>query len=231
MFLLPSVIAPDSAERVLSPQVLSVLSRLDYFLAENLRTARRFISSLQLGRSIDQLHFQVLDKRTPDSEVADLLEPLLRGHDLGILSEAGCPGVADPGARAVAYAHQQHIRVVPLVGPSSFLLALMASGFSGQSFAFLGYLPIDKEARRKAIRRLEKTAKDTRQTQIFMETPYRNNALLRDVLDHCQPNTLLCIAKNITGADEFIKTQTVRQWQQAVPDLHKMPVVFLLSTQ
>lgn len=230
MFLIPTVIAPDSAERVLSPQVLAVLSRVDYFLAENLRTARRFISSLRLGRPIDQLHFQVLDKRTPTSEVAGLLAPLHRGHDLGVLSEAGCPGVADPGARVVAYAHQQHIRVVPLVGPSSFLLALMASGFSGQSFAFLGYLPIDKEGRRRAIQRLEKTAKDACQTQIFMETPYRNNALLRDVLSHCHPDTRLCIAKNITGPDELVKTQTVRQWRQAVPDLHKTPVVFLLST-
>ena len=229
MFLIPSVIAPDSAGRVLPPQVLEVLGRLNYFLAENLRTSRRFISALKLGRPIDQLHFEVLDKRTAPQELAKLMVPLRQGNDIGILSEAGCPGVADPGALAVAYAHQHNITVVPLVGPSSFLLALMASGFSGQSFAFHGYLPIDKVARQKAIRQLEKEARQHRQTQIFMETPFRNESLLRDVLGQCSPNTLVCIAKDITGPNEFIKTQTVQWWRQHVPALHKIPVVFLLS--
>ena len=229
LFLIPSVIAPETAERVLPPQVLEVLGRLDYFLAENVRTSRRFISALKLGRPIDQLQLNVLDKRTPVQEVATLMAPLHRGHDLGILSEAGCPGVADPGAVAVAYAHRHGIAVVPLVGPSSFLLALMASGFSGQSFTFHGYLPIDKEARRKAIRQLEKDARQRRQTQIFMETPYRNEALLRDVLSQCSADILVCVAKDITGPNERITTQTVRQWQQRVPALHKIPTVFLLS--
>ena len=231
LFLIPSTIAPGTSTQVLPPQVLAALSRLDYFLAENLRTARRFISALKLGRPIDQLHFQVLDKRTSARDLPDLLAPLHRGHDLGVLSEAGCPSVADPGALAVAYAHQHCITVAPLVGPSSFLLALMASGFSGQSFVFHGYLPIDKEARRKAIRQMEKAAQQYQQTQLFMETPYRNNHLLGDLLDQCQPNTRLCVAKNLTGADELIKTQTVRQWKQQLPDLHKVPTVFLLSAQ
>ena len=229
LFLIPSVIAPASAGRVLPPQVLEVLSRLNYFLAENLRTSRRFISALKLGRPIDQLHFEVLDKRTPPQELTTLMAPLREGKDVGILSEAGCPGVADPGALAVAYAHQHNVTVVPLVGPSSFLLALMASGFSGQSFVFHGYLPIDKVARQKAIRQLEKEARQHRQTQIFMETPYRNDALLRDVLSQCSPDTLVCVAKDITGPNEFIKTQTVQWWQQHVPTLHKVPAVFLLS--
>lgn len=229
LFLIPTVIAQDTAEQVLPPQVLETLSHTDYFLAENLRTSRRFISALRLGRPIDQLHFEVLDKHTPAQEIAPLLAPLRQGHDMGILSEAGCPGVADPGALAVAYAHQHNITVVPLVGPSSFLLALMASGFSGQSFAFRGYLPIDKEARLKAIRQLEKEARHHRQTQIFMETPYRNDALLRDILIHCATDTLVCLAKDVTGPNEFIKTQTVREWQQQVPTLHKIPTVFLLS--
>lgn len=231
LFLIPTVIAPDTAERVLPPPVITALREINYFLAENLRTARRFISTLKLGRPIDQLHFQLLDKRTPDREIAPLLEPLRQGQDVGILSEAGCPGVADPGARAVAYAHQHQLRVIPLVGPSSFLLALMASGFSGQSFTFCGYLPIDKELRRKAILRLEKSARQLRQTQIFMETPYRNQVLLTDVLNNCQPGTQLCIAKDVTGANEFIKTQTIRQWAQQAPNLHKVPTVFLLAIQ
>ncbi len=229
LFLIPSVISPASAGRVLPPQVLEVLGRLDYFLAENLRTSRRFISALKLGRPIDQLHFEVLDKRTTPQALTALMAPLREGNDVGVLSEAGCPGVADPGALAVAYAHQHNIPVVPLVGPSSFLLALMASGFSGQSFAFRGYLPIDKSSRQKAIRQLEKEARQQRQTQIFMETPFRNDSLLRDVLSQCSPSTLVCVAKDITGPNEFIKTQTVQWWQQHVPTLHKVPVVFLLS--
>ncbi len=230
LFLIPSVIAPETAERVLPPQVLEVLGRLNYFLAENLRTSRRFISSLKLGRSIDQLQFEVLDKRTAQQALATLMAPLREGEDVGILSEAGCPGVADPGALAVAYAHQHGIPVVPLVGPSSFLLALMASGFSGQSFVFHGYLPINKASRQKAIRQLEKQASQQRQTQIFMETPFRNDSLLRDVLSQCSPSTLVCIAKDITGPNEFIKTQTVQWWRQHVPALHKVPVVFLFSS-
>lgn len=229
LFLIPSVIAPDTAERVLPPQVLEVLGRLNYFLAENLRTSRRFISALKLGRPIDQLHFDVLDKRTSTQDMATLMAPLRQGNDLGILSEAGCPGVADPGAGAVAYAHQHGITVVPLVGPSSFLLALMASGFSGQSFAFRGYLPIDKAARQKAVKQLEKEARQHGQTQIFMETPYRNDALLRDVLSQCSASTLVCVAKDVTGLNELIKTQTVQWWRQNVPSLHKIPTVFLLS--
>ena len=231
LFLIPSIIAPDTSGQVLPPQVLGALRRIEYFLAENLRTTRRFISALMLGRPIDQLHFELLDKRTPARELDTLLAPLRQGHDMGILSEAGCPGVADPGALAVAYAHQHGISVVPLVGPSSFLLALMASGFSGQSFVFHGYLPIDKAARQKAIRQMEKVAYQQHQTQIFMETPYRNNSLFRDIVENCRPGTLLCVAKNISGSDEFIRTQPIQQWKQWIPDLHKTPTVFLVSGQ
>ncbi len=230
LFLIPTVIAPATASRVLPAQVVEVLGKLNYFLAENLRTSRRFISALKLGRPIDQLHLNVLDKHTPPPQLASLMAPLRQGNDLGVLSEAGCPGVADPGALAVAYAHRHNITVVPLVGPSSFLLALMASGFSGQSFTFRGYLPIDKGARQKAIRHLEKEARQHQQTQIFMETPYRNDALLRDVLSQCAPSTLVCVARDITGPSELIKTETVQWWRQHVPQLHKVPTVFLLST-
>ena len=231
LFLIPSIIAPNTAEQVLPPQVLTALSQVEYFLAEDLRTVRRFISALKLGRPIHQLHFDLLDKRTSPEELTALLAPLRQGHDVGVLSEAGCPGVADPGALAVAYAHQHHIPVVPLVGPSSFLLALMASGFSGQSFVFHGYLPIDKGARQRAIRQIEKTARQQRQTQIFMETPYRNNQLFRDIVKSCHPETLLCVAREVTGAKELIRTRSVGEWKQEAPDLHKMPTVFLLSAQ
>ena len=231
LYLIPSIIASNTAEQVLPPQVLTTLSRVEYFLAENLRTARRFISALKLGRSIDQLHFEVLDKKTPPKELSVLLSPIHHGHDVGVLSEAGCPGVADPGALAVAYAHRHSIPVIPLVGPSSFLLALMGSGFSGQSFVFHGYLPISKEPRRKAIRQMEKAAQQQRQTQIFMETPYRNNALFQDIIESCQSSTLLCVARDITGDNEFIKTQSIQQWKRQPPDLHKVPTVFLLAAQ
>jgi len=229
LFLIPTVLAPGTAAEVLAPQVRDTIGRLDYFFAENLRTARRFISELKTGRAIDTLTFFELHKDTPERETAEQLQRLREaGHDAGVLSEAGCPGVADPGAVAVRLAHRLGLRVAPLVGPSSILLALMGSGFSGQSFAFHGYLPIDKAERAKAVRHLEKEAQQRDQTQIFMETPYRNNALLEELLRTCGPNTPLCIASQLTAPDQFIRTLTVREWQRQPPDLHKKPTVFLL---
>jgi 16S rRNA (cytidine1402-2'-O)-methyltransferase len=229
LFLIPTVLAPGTAAEVLAPQVRETIGRLDYFFAENLRTARRFISELKTGRAIDTLTFFELHKDTPERETAEQLQRLQEaGHDAGVLSEAGCPGVADPGAVAVRLSHRLGLRVAPLVGPSSILLALMGSGFSGQSFAFHGYLPIDKAERAKAVRQLEKEAQQRDQTQIFMETPYRNHALLEELLRTCQPNTPLCIACQLTAPDQFIRTLTVREWQRQPPDLHKKPTVFLL---
>ncbi|WKN44550.1 SAM-dependent methyltransferase [Tunicatimonas pelagia] len=228
IYLIPTVIAADTQAQVLAPQIREIANRLTYFLVENVRTARRFLSSLSIQTPISELQFELLSKKTAATDLPGLMKPALSGQDIGIMSEAGCPGVADPGARAVAYAHQQNLRVVPLVGPSSILLALMASGFSGQSFTFQGYLPIDKTQRIQAIKRLEKQSQHHRQTQIFMETPYRNNQLLADVVKHCQPKTLICVAKNINGSDEYIKTQPVHTWQKNLPDLHKVPTVFLL---
>ncbi len=228
IFLIPTIIAPDTQRSVLSPQILEVANRLTYFLVENVRTARRFLSSLSIQTSISELQFELLNKKTTTEDLPNLIKPALSGQDIGIMSEAGCPGVADPGARAVAYAHQQNLRVVPLVGPSSILLALMASGFSGQSFTFHGYLPIDRGKRIQAIKRLEKQSQQYQQTQIFMETPYRNNQLLSDVVKHCQSNTLICVAKNINGSEEYIKTQPVHRWRKNLPDLHKVPTVFSL---
>jgi 16S rRNA (cytidine1402-2'-O)-methyltransferase len=228
LFLIPSVLAPDTEDKVITPQIREVLSKTQYYLVENVRTARRFISSLKTGQVIEQLTFFELDKNTPQIILEKNFWPLLKGHDMGVLSEAGCPGVADPGAAAVALAHRKGIQVVPLVGPSSILLALMGSGFSGQSFTFHGYLPIDKAARAKAIKTLEKDAALKKQTQIFMETPFRNDSFLTDLLQTCNPDTLLCIAANVTGEGELIKTRTIKEWRNNKPALQKIPVIYLI---
>ncbi len=226
LFLVPTVLAPETANSVLSPQIREVISRTDVFFVENLRTARRFISELKTGRVIDDLTFFELHKDTPRAETQQQIRELLKsGKDAGILSEAGCPGIADPGAVAVRLAHELGLRVVPLTGPSSILLTLMSSGFSGQSFAFNGYLPIDKAERIRRIQALEKQAQ-TGQTQLFMETPYRNNALLEDILRVGNPRTLLCIGSNLTAPDELIRTLSIQQWREQQPDLHKKPTIF-----
>jgi 16S rRNA (cytidine1402-2'-O)-methyltransferase len=198
-------------------------------LVENIRTARRFISSLKVEKNIPDLEFEVLDKNTSAEEVKNLLLPVINGADAGIISEAGCPGIADPGAVAVKYAHNYGIKVVPLVGPSSILLALMASGFSGQSFVFHGYLPIEAKDREKSIKEIELMAMKKNQTQIFMETPYRNEKLFQDLLKYCRPDTLLCIAKDITGENEYINTLPISDWKSSAPEIQKSPVIFLLS--
>lgn len=228
LYLIPTILSPGTAQRVLPPQIKEVVTQTDYFFAENIRTARRFISELQTGRPIESLHFYELTKDTPPAETENLLQIVLNGNDAGVLSEAGCPGVADPGAALVKLAHQHGVPVLPLIGPSSLLLALMASGFSGQSFVFHGYLPIDKTARAKAIRQLEKDALQKDQTQLFMETPFRNNQLLDEILNVCQPHTPLCIASQLTAPDEFIQTKPIGNWRKNKPDLHKKPTVFLL---
>jgi len=228
LYLIPTSLAENSSDKILTPKLQEVIKKIDYFLVENARTARRFISSLKLSIDIEKLQFEVLDKKTKSEDVNHLCSPLLTGIDIGVLSEAGCPGIADPGSAAVSFAHQHNINVIPMVGPSSIFLALMASGFNGQSFTFHGYLPIDKPKRSQAIKSLEKDAFKKRQTQIFMETPYRNNLLLTDILRVCQQNTRLCIAKNITGGDEQIRTKTIKEWRKSNIDLHKIPAVFLL---
>ncbi|CCH55533.1 Uroporphyrin-III C/tetrapyrrole (Corrin/Porphyrin) methyltransferase [Fibrisoma limi BUZ 3] len=229
LYLIPATLADDTAEQVLPAQIREVISQTDVYFVENLRTARRFISSLKTGRVIDETLFYDLHKDTPEAETRQQLQELTKQQrNAGVLSEAGCPGVADPGAVAVAIAHKLGWQVMPLVGPSSILLALMASGMSGQSFAFHGYLPIDRHDRSRALKHLDKEAHQRRQTQIFMETPYRNNALFADVLVNCQPDTRLCVACNLTAPDAFIRTMTIREWKSQTPDLHKKPTVFLL---
>jgi 16S rRNA (cytidine1402-2'-O)-methyltransferase len=227
LYLIPTILAEGTQNNVLSPQIKDAVKHLDVFFVENIRTARRFISSLQLGKVIDELTLIELNKDTLEAETVASLRNLSKSA--GILSEAGCPGVADPGAVAVRIAHELGIRVVPLVGPSSILLALMASGMSGQSFAFHGYLPIDKMQRKKVLQNLERNARQYQQTQIFMETPFRNNQLLEAVIEACSPDVALCIAANVTAPDELIRTMSVGKWKTQKPDLHKIPAIFLIG--
>lgn len=229
LYLIPSVLAPGTADTTISGGVKMALPTLKHFLVENVRTSRRFISSLKLGIVIESLEFEVLDKKTKSSEVKKYFEPIRKGNDIGLLSEAGCPGVADPGALAVDYAHKNGIEVVPLVGPSSILLALMASGMNGQKFSFQGYLPIDKNDRVKVIKVLEKESMAKSMTQIFIETPFRNNHMLESLLSTCMPQTKLCIACNLTGENQWVRTLTIIQWRKQLPELHKIPVVFLIQ--
>lgn len=230
LFLIPNVLAENTAEEVISPQVKEVIADTKVFLVENLRTARRYISSLKLGVNLEEVHMEILDKNTAPESINRLLQPLFKGADVGIISEAGCPGIADPGALAVSHAHTRGIQVVPLSGPSSMFLALMGSGFSGQSFAFHGYLPIDKKERATALKKLEAESLREKRAQIFMETPFRNNQLLEDLTRTLSPQTKLCIAKNLTAKDELIQTKSIQDWKKSPIDLHKIPTVFIIQS-
>ena len=230
LYLIPTVIAPDTESQTLPADLVGLCQKIDSYLVENIRTARRCLSAMKIGRPIEEIDFKELSKKTSDREIEELMQPLLKGKDVGVMSEAGCPGIADPGARAVAYAHKHGIRVSPLVGPSSIFLALMGSGFSGQSFAFNGYLPIDKKEKQQAIKKLEDKFLKTGETQIFMETPYRNNQLLKDLIQSCKKNTLLCVAKNITAQEEYLRTLTIAEWAKEKLDLHKVPCIFLIGS-
>lgn len=228
VYLIPTTLGETPIDSVIPNQVKEVISNTKHFIVEDIRTARRFISKLKLGIEIDSLTFFELNEHTPISEVRDMLNPAIEGHDMGIISEAGVPGVADPGADAVAAAHLLGIKVKPLVGPSSILLSLMASGLNGQNFAFVGYLPIKPTDRIKAIKSIEQRSLRERQTQIFIETPYRNNSLIKDLLQSCASETRLCIAADITTDDEYIVTKKIGDWRKQVPDMHKRPTVYLI---
>ncbi len=231
LFMIPTVIAENTQNTAVSPGAKEAIKACDIFFVENLRTARRYISSLKLGLTIEDLKFEILDKKTSFEDCIELLQPLLEGKTGGIMSESGCPGVADPGSRMVHMAHQFGIKVVPFVGPSSILMALMASGFNGQSFTFHGYLPIDKKARQQAIRALEKESLEKNRTQIFMDTPYRNEALLRDLIKVGRKDTFLCVAKDISGLNEEIVVKPIGKWKAGQMTLHKSPAMFLLYSQ
>ncbi len=228
IYLIPNVISEGTQTDVIPEQVKSTILKCDFFLVENIRTARRYISSLKLGLTIEELRFEILDKKTSFEECVDLIQPILQGSNVGIISESGCPGIADPGARLVHVAHQFGITSIPIVGPSSILLSLMASGFNGQSFAFHGYLPIDKKERQLRIKQLERESKEKDQTQIFMDTPYRNEQLLADILKSARRDTFLCVARDVTGDKEQIVTKPVNKWKVNDMSLKKIPTIFLI---
>jgi len=229
LFLIPVTLGDSPVQHVIPAYVLELVDRLDHFIVEDLRSARRYLKKAGITKAIDDLSFYLLNEHTEDQATEELLAVLTNGNDAGLMSEAGIPAVADPGSGLVALAHRHGIRVVPLAGPSSILMALMASGMNGQSFRFHGYLPVKKPQRVNSLRKIEKTALETGETQIFMETPYRNMSLLGDIMGSCRDNTLLCIAADISLDSEYIKTKTVREWKGKLPDIHKRPAVFLLS--
>jgi 16S rRNA (cytidine1402-2'-O)-methyltransferase len=230
LYLVPNVLSECDWQSVLPAGIKQIVTNTRYFIVEDVRTVRRFLKQVNPEININDLTFFELNKFTQLSDLPSFLKPAVDGSDVAVVSEAGCPGIADPGADVVRIAHQKGIKVVPLVGPSSILLALMASGLNGQNFTFNGYLPVKPAERIKALQELEKKAKFNHQTQIFIETPYRNNQLLQDILKCCQPQTWLCIAADITGNEEFIVTKSIQQWKMAIPELHKKPVIFLMGS-
>ena len=228
LYLIPTSLGECSFDKILPTKNTQIVTDLKHFVVEDVRTARRFLKKANPAIEINDLTFYVLNQHTTPEELSSFLSPMFAGHDLGVLSEAGCPAIADPGADVVAMAQKNNFTVVPLVGPSSILLSLMASGFNGQSFAFVGYLPIQPADRAKMLRKLENRAYTENQSQIFIETPYRNMKMLEEILQVCQPNTRLCIAVDITLETEFIKTKTVKEWKTQLPDLSKRPCIFLI---
>ncbi len=228
LYLIPTLLGDTPVSKVIPPYNIEVASRLKYFIVENTRTARRFLKRCDPSIDIDGLTFFELNKHTNPHQIASFLKPLTTGESMGVLSEAGCPAVADPGADVVAIAQREGYQVIPLVGPSSLLMALMGSGFNGQSFAFHGYLPIDPGERAKKLKQLEALAYSDDQTQLFIETPYRNQKLADEILRQCKPKTRLCIAMNLSLPDAYLVTRTVQAWKGKLPNMHKKPAVFLI---
>lgn len=229
LYLIPVTLGDDFPERVLPAQVISIARTLDTFVVENEKSARRFLGAIKTDKPVRELTLLTLNEHSSDKDLPTLLAPLLAGKSVGLMSEAGCPGIADPGAKLIALAHRHRIQVRPLVGPSSILLGLIASGLDGQRFSFLGYLPADKSARIQKLKEIEKRSGQANETQIFIETPYRNQHMFEDILANCQPNTRLCVASNLTLESEVVRTQSIAEWKKsAAPELHKQPTVFLL---
>lgn len=228
LFLIPTTLGDSTLAAVIPQEVQQRVRALEYFVAENPKTARAYLKQVGTAKPLQELHIATLDEHTPDAAIAALAAPLRAGNDLGVMSEAGCPGIADPGAKLVLYAHRHAIQVMPLVGPSAILLALMASGLNGQRFVFHGYLPVADIERDKALRELEQQSRRLKQTQIFIETPYRNQKLLRSILGVCAGATLLCVAADISLAGEDIRTMAIAAWKKDPPQLDRRPALFLL---
>ena len=230
LYLIPSVITEDNIEDQIPSGHLNYINQIDEFAVENLRTARRYLRSIGFTKDFDEMVFHVVDKRTDDTTMEKIITSLIQGKNIGLLSEAGLPCVADPGAKLVFNAHEKDISVFPLSGPSSIFLALMTSGFNGQSFTFHGYLPIDKNQLTQKIKKIEEESYKNGYSQLFMETPYRNMQMLDSLLKTCKSTTYLSIAANILSTNQYLKTKSIEQWKKSkLPELHKKPCVFILS--
>lgn len=230
LYLIPTTLGNSTISSVIPNDIIKIIVDIKYFIVENERTARRYLKKLLPSIVIDDLTFYILNKHTKPTELASFIDPIMNNNDVGVISEAGCPGVADPGADIVAIAHVKGYIVVPLVGPSSILLALMASGMNGQNFSFLGYIPVKGNERIKYLKNLETKSKIDNQTQIFIETPYRNNQLFSDLIKYCSDSTLLCVATDITLETENIKTLSIKKWKKIKFDLNKRPSIFLIHS-
>lgn len=228
LYLIPVTLGDTPIDKVLPSYNCSIIAAVKHFIVEDIRSARRFLKKSNPEIDIDSLTFYTLNEHTRPEEMSGYLQAIKEGNDIGVISEAGCPAVADPGADVVAIAQSRGIKVVPLVGPSSILMSLMASGFNGQKFTFNGYIPIEAVERVKCLKNLEQRAYSENNTQIFIEAPYRNHKILDDILRTCRPQTRLCIAANISCPDEFIKTMTIKEWSSKRPDINKIPAIFLI---
>jgi len=228
LYLIPTQLSDENL-LVIPDYVKEITNSLDEFVVENEKSARHFLKRIGYKKPLNELQLYLLNEHTPSTDVTQLLKPLLDGKNMGLLSEAGCPAVADPGAELVSAAHRNNISVVPLVGPSSVILSLMASGLNGQSFSFVGYIPKERNARIKTLKELEKISRTKNQTQIFIEAPYRNQHLLEDILQTCDAETMLCIACEITAPNEFIKTKSIKEWKKKVPEINKRDAIFLIG--
>ena len=229
LYLIPCTLGDTPPLEVLPLQVKRAIEHIDHYIVEHEKSARHFIKSLVPLKSQSDLHFSLINKYTNESEIPDMLNPIFDGFDVGVISDAGCPGIADPGASIVHQAHLKGIKVIPLVGPSSILLAMMSSGFNGQNFAFNGYLPIDKRERKTEIQRLERLSAEKEQSQLFIETPYRNNQMLESLVNFLHKDTELCVACDITLPTAYIKTTTIENWKKIKVDLHKRPTLFIIQ--
>lgn len=230
LYLVPNILGNPDTTQCIPAAVPELTHRVKVYIVENLRNARRYLKNLDRNIDIDELLFYELNEHTAHEEVPEFLEEVLNGADAAVLSDAGVPGVADPGALVVKAAHEHGIRVVPLTGPSSIILSLMASGMNGQAFTFHGYLPVKRPERIRKIKELEQAVKRRGETQIFIEAPYRNDGLLEDISSSCDPATLLCVAADITMDTEFIRTKSIASWKkEKCPSLHKRPVIFLIG--
>ena len=229
LFLIPVTLGESEARNVIPELTLEVMYGLRHFVVEDLRSARRYLRRAGYTASFDDTNFYLLNEHSQDEDLDEMLNLLKEGESMGIMSEAGVPAIADPGSKLTALAHLHGIRVVPLTGPSSILLALMASGMNGQAFRFHGYLPVKSPERQKKIRDIERLAREKGETQIFMETPYRNHSIIEDIIGVCRDETRLCIAADISLDSEYIKTKTVREWRKKLPEIHKRPAIFLIA--